>query len=151
MAPKSSMLSFARESAKADKDFARTHALIQSLLRLKGNKGPTTPAVSLWLSVAKQERFLHVRFRPKIDSDSQFMWARLPKLLRHQYLGRCANMEAKQKHPNLKLTCIDCCNTQLEIMVKESPARSGRPPCSGHCCKRHLKINFKEIGWDWVV
>ncbi|GIX71164.1 hypothetical protein CEXT_280081 [Caerostris extrusa] len=60
-------------------------------------------------------------------------------------------MEAKQKHPNLKLTCIDCCNTQLEIMVKESPARSGRPPCSGHCCKRHLKINFKEIGWDWVV
>lgn len=42
-----------------------------------------------------------------------------------------------------------CKRAVLEIMVRKS--RSKRSVCNRECCRRPLKISFKDIGWDWIV
>lgn len=45
-----------------------------------------------------------------------------------------------------------CCKTRLELTVRPPRSkRSAHRACSGNCCKKSLKISFKEIGWNWVI
>ncbi|GFT31747.1 bone morphogenetic protein 8A [Nephila pilipes] len=56
------------------------------------------------------------------------------------------------RKPFLNLPCVRCCGARLELKIRiPSITRSKRSSCRGTCCRRALKVSFKEIGWTWII
>ncbi|GFR11561.1 hypothetical protein TNCT_278641 [Trichonephila clavata] len=45
----------------------------------------------------------------------------------------------------------DAAEFERESTETPSTLRFKREKCTGHCCRRPLKISFADIGWNWIV
>jgi len=66
-------------------------------------------------------------------------------LIRLQTIMKCENCEfsSKKKYkPYLILKTVS--------HIREMSRRSTEESCTGGCCRKSLKINFKDFGWDFV-
>lgn len=83
---------------------------------------------------------------------NSLQWAKL-RLPNSTYVDITSTVRKWQVNSNdpLRVECHErgCRRAKLQIMVRK--ARSKRSTCSRECCRRPLKISFKEIGWDWIV
>ncbi|CAL1298809.1 unnamed protein product [Larinioides sclopetarius] len=101
------------------------------------------------------ERDSYVEFHPEIEYDSRVLWARLrfPNSSTSDVSDVLRKWRRDGEELLLTLPCLRCCGARLEILVRESTsgARSKRSACGRECCRRPLRIRFKDIGWDWIV
>ncbi|GFR11553.1 hypothetical protein TNCT_278611 [Trichonephila clavata] len=96
----------------------------------------------------------HVVFHPDLDYDSPLQWARLkfPNASLLDSSEAVFSWRRNSRKRFLRLPCVQCCGARLELKVR-NPAvtRPKRSSCERKCCRRSLKISFKEIGWNWIL
>lgn len=95
----------------------------------------------------------YLTFKPDLEYSSSFQWARL-RFPNASYMDITSTVRKwKENTTNvLQVECRErrCRRAKLEIMARKT-RRSKRSTCNRECCRRPLKISFKEIGWDWIV
>ncbi|XP_015913274.1 dorsalin-1 [Parasteatoda tepidariorum] len=57
----------------------------------------------------------------------------------------------ESSNPMISIHCSEskCSRARLELLMRRT--RVKRAVCTNKCCKKSLRISFKEIGWDWIV
>ncbi|XP_035210861.1 growth/differentiation factor 6-B-like [Stegodyphus dumicola] len=98
------------------------------------------------------ERDSYLLFKPEMELLSSLQWARL-RFPNSSVVDVSVAVKRWREDSSefLMLACGEprCRKARLELLVRK--ARTKRAACNKECCKRSLKISFKEIGWDWIV